>query len=66
MATPIDSPIRDKPPCYGCKEKFTACHGKCPKDNRGEYGYLAWKAELEKVNKARAEYDRTHYNKYQR
>ena len=66
MATQIDSPIRDKPPCYGCKEKFTACHGKCPKDNRGEYGYLAWKAELEKANKARAEYDRTHYNKYPR
>jgi hypothetical protein len=66
MGLPLDSPIRDNPPCYGCTEKFILCHGDCPKDNRGEYGYLAWKADIEKANNARREYDRTHYNKYQR
>jgi hypothetical protein len=34
-------------PCCGCTEKFTACHDRCPKDERGEYGYKAWKSELE-------------------
>lgn len=66
MGTPFDSPTREKPPYYGCKERFIACHGDCPKDKRGEYGYLAWKADIEKANKARAEYDRTRYNKYPR
>lgn len=33
-------------PCKGCPERFLACAGNCPKDARGEYGYLAWKAEL--------------------
>ena len=34
-------------PCKDCKEKFTACHDRCPKDERGEYGYKAWKLEFE-------------------
>jgi hypothetical protein len=34
------------PPCKDCKERFTACHDKCPKDKRGEYCYKAWKSEL--------------------
>lgn len=34
-------------PCQGCTEKFTACHDRCPKDQRDEYGYKAWKSELE-------------------
>ena len=66
MGLPLNSPVRDKPPCYGCEEKFILCHGDCPKDKRGEHGYLAWKAELEKANNARREYDRTRYNKYPR
>lgn len=43
-------------PCKDCTEKFTACHGKCPKDARGEYGYGAWVAELKQVKKEREEY----------
>ena len=34
-------------PCKDCRERFTACHDICPKDKRGEYGYKAWKSELE-------------------
>ena len=41
--------IRGVSPCTNCTEKFTACHGKCPKDQRGEYGYDAWKAEVQKI-----------------
>lgn len=66
MRFPLDSPIRDKPPCYGCTEKFILCHGDCPKDKRGEYGYSAWKAELEKAKQARGDYERSRYNKYPR
>ena len=36
-----------KCPCGNCSERFVACSGNCPKDARGEYGYKAWKAELE-------------------
>lgn len=57
MATPIDSPIRDKSPCYGCTEKFAACHDRCPKDKRGEFGYKAWKDKVDSANKARKEYN---------
>lgn len=39
-------------PCKDCPERFTACSGRCPKDARGEYGYLAWKADLEAKKKA--------------
>jgi hypothetical protein len=39
-------------PCMGCTERFTACHDRCPKDARGEYGYLAWKHEREEFAKA--------------
>ena len=34
-------------PCKGCTERFTACSARCPKDERGEYGYKAWKVDLE-------------------
>lgn len=34
-------------PCKGCTERFTACSDRCPKDARGEYGYKAWKADLD-------------------
>ena len=48
--------IRDVSHCKFCTEKFTACHDRCPKDARGEFGYMAWKNELERVKKARLEY----------
>ena len=43
-------------PCKDCSERFTACSDKCPKDARGEYGYLAWKAEQNKIKQAEKEY----------
>lgn len=48
---------RDKSPCTDCAERFTACHDKCPKDNRGEYGYKAWKDELFDIKKKRTDYN---------
>ena len=64
MAREIDSPIRKKPPCYGCEEKFITCHGDCPKDKRGEYGYGAWKSELERVNTERRKYNEKPFVQY--
>lgn len=52
----IHSQIRDVPPCKDCTEKFTACHDRCPEDARGEFGYMAWKAEIDRVKKARMDY----------
>jgi hypothetical protein len=43
-------------PCKGCPERFAACSDRCPKDARGEYGYKAWKAELEKFKAKKKEY----------
>lgn len=40
----------------GCTERFTACSDRCPKDARGEFGYLAWKAEMQAINDARKAY----------
>lgn len=48
--------IREEPPCHGCTERFIACSDRCPKDERGEFGYKAWKAELARVKKARRHY----------
>lgn len=45
-------------PCKGCAERFLACSDKCPKDARGEYGYKAWKADVQKANAAEKEYNR--------
>ena len=44
-------------PCKDCPERFIACSDRCPKDERGEYGYKAWKADLEAEKKARDEYN---------
>lgn len=52
----LPSAIRDVPPCKCCTERFTACHDHCPKDARGEFGYMAWKAEVARVKKARMEH----------
>ena len=48
--------IREPPPCMGCTERFTACSGKCPKDERGEFGYKAWMAKIAEVKKAKREF----------
>lgn len=50
--------MREDSPCKDCTEKFTACHGNCPKDARGEFGYNAWKAR----DQAQKEY--TKKNRY--
>ena len=52
-----ESPIRDKPPCKGCNERFTACHDKCDK-------YKEWKSRLDEVNKRRKEYESKPFVKY--
>jgi hypothetical protein len=49
--------IRDVAPCKGCAERFIGCHGRCPKDERGEHGYNAFKTEIGRVNAARIEYE---------
>ena len=53
----LTGPVRDKPPCGACTEKFDGCHGKCPKDERGEYGYQAFLDRLKQVKAARRAYD---------
>lgn len=58
-------PTRNSP-CMGCSERFPACSARCPKDARGEYGYLAWKAEFDKAKQARKEYMRKDYEDYLR
>lgn len=40
-------PSNAMPPCKDCIERFTACHDRCPKDKRGEFGYKAWKKQIE-------------------
>ena len=52
----IDNTIRDVSPCKDCTERFIACSDRCPKDERGEYGYKAWKAEIKRVKKNKQEY----------
>ena len=52
----IPSMIREVSPCKDCAEKYPACHGSCPKDKRGEYGYKAWADELERIKEARRQY----------
>lgn len=47
---------REKPPCFGCTEKFVACSDHCPKDERGEYGYLAWRAKVKEIEDNRKSY----------
>ena len=54
----VTGPIRDDNPCKDCTERFIACSDRCPKDERGEYGRKAYKAEIERVNKNRREYER--------
>ena len=60
----IHSPVRDKAPCYNCPERFTACSDKCPKDERGEFGYKAWKAEIDRVKAERQKHIQRVNRKY--
>ena len=52
----ISNAIRDAAPCKDCQERFRACQDRCPKDARGEKGIKAWKAEIERVKKAKLDY----------
>lgn len=52
----LEGTIRDPSPCKDCDERFPACSGRCPKDLRGEYGYKAWKADIDKVKQAKKDY----------
>ena len=65
---PIDSSVRDKPPCKDCTERCVTetfnCHNSCPKDNRGERGYAAWKLNIEKVNAERRKYNEKPFVQY--
>ena len=58
--------VRDVCPCKDCPERFTACSDKCPKDERGEYGYKAWKGKINTVKQAEREYLKNRREDYQR
>ena len=60
----LSGAIRGVSPCTGCKERFSACWDHCPKDERGEFGYKAWKAEIKRVKKNRDDYIRLNAKKY--
>lgn len=53
----LKSGIREVCPCKDCSERFTACSDKCPKDERGAFGYKAWKAKIKEVEKKRKAYN---------
>ena len=57
MGVPLDSPIRDIPPCKGCLERTPGCHDKCVK-------YKEWRSNLDELNKRRKEYDSKPFVKY--
>lgn len=54
---------REPSPCNGCTERFTACHDRCPKDKRGDYGYKAFLGRMQREKDARREYSMK-YDKY--
>jgi Ni,Fe-hydrogenase I small subunit len=53
----VNYTTRGDSPCIGCTERKTACWDNCPKDERGKFGYKAWKAKLEEVKEKRKAYD---------
>lgn len=63
MMVDVSKQIREKPPCFGCEERFTACSDRCPKDERGEFGYKAWKDEIARVKANRRHYAEFSTNK---
>lgn len=58
----IAGPVRDRAPCDGCTERFTACSDRCPKDERGAYGYKAFRKRIDEVNEARRRYALERHN----
>lgn len=54
---------REMSPCNGCTEKFDYCHGRRPKDARGEKGFAAYRAEIERINEQRRQYKAKPYVK---
>ena len=60
----LSGAIRETAPCTGCTERFRACWDHCPKDERGEFGYMAWKTEIKRVKHARIEYAKRNAKKY--
>ena len=59
----LSSQVRGVSPCTGCTERFRACWDHCPKDERGEFGYKAWKAEADRVKAERLKYMRLTFRK---
>lgn len=61
---------REVTPCKGCTERFLACWDHCPKDKRGEYGYNAWKKNLEQMKEKHRQYVKDwaddHYTSHKR
>ena len=57
--------MRGSPPCRDCEERHTACHDKCPKDERGEYGYGTWTEDAKKVKDTRRAYLDESYQIYE-
>lgn len=53
----ITGAVRGVPPCKDCTERFLACHDHCQR-------YKVWKAEIQRVNKAREEYARKNAKKF--
>ena len=51
MSEPM--PNRNKPPCKGCLDRDYGCSDHCKRPE-----FLAWKAETEKIRKAREAYRR--------
>ena len=58
----LDPTTREIAPCKDCTERHTACHDKCPKDERGEFGYKSWKANLDKINEEKWKYAQCRFN----
>ena len=50
---PVPGPIRDENPCHKCQKpmRHTGCHDTCEKR-------AAWKAEVDRINGNRREYER--------
>ena len=59
----LTSGVREDAPCKNCTERFIACSDRCPKDERGEFGYKTWKAKLEKNKEAKKAYERLNRRK---
>ena len=56
--------MRGVSPCTECKERYPGCHDHCPKDSRGEYGYHAWKKDVQTIKDKKKTYDEFIQNEY--